>query len=97
MDQVAQLSGVSKTDLLGLIECGALTPAVPDADPHFFDISCVMKLQRAASVRQDLALDSHGFAMALMLFNQITKTEAALHSTQGGGQQGNGLGDAYIM
>ncbi len=64
--QTAQLSGVSEVDLLGLIEYGVLIPSEPESEPHTFDIGCVMKLQRAALVRQDLALDSHGFALALM-------------------------------
>ena len=80
--QTAQLSGVSEADLLGLIEHGVLTPSAPENEPRTFDIDCVMKLQRAALMRQDLALDSHGFALALMFLNQITGLEAQLHSTQ---------------
>ena len=80
--QTAQLSGVSETDLLGLIEYGVLTPSTPESELRTFDIGCVMKLQRAALMRQDLALDSHGFALALMFLNQITGLEAQLHSTQ---------------
>ena len=96
MEQVAQLSGVNETDLLGLVACGALAPAMPGGKPCFFDISCVMKLQRADRVRQDLALDHHGFAMALMLFNQITKLEMQLHSTQRDSLV-DGLSDSYAM
>jgi chaperone modulatory protein CbpM len=80
--QTAQLSGVSEADLLGLIEYGVLTASAPESEPRSFDIDCVMKLQRAALMRQDLALDSHGFALALMFLNQITGLEAQLHSTQ---------------
>ena len=80
--QTAQLSGVSEADLLGLIEYGVLTPAAPESEPRTFDIGCVMKLQRAALMRQDLALDSHGFALALMFLNQITGLEAQLYSAQ---------------
>jgi chaperone modulatory protein CbpM len=80
--QTAQLSGVSEADLLGLIEYGVLTPAAAESEPRTFDIDCVMKLQRAALMRQDLALDSHGFALALMFLNQITGLEAQLHSAQ---------------
>jgi chaperone modulatory protein CbpM len=80
--QTAQLSGVSEADLLGLIEYGVLTSAAAESEPRTFDIDCVMKLQRAALMRQDLALDSHGFALALMFLNQITGLEAQLHSAQ---------------
>jgi chaperone modulatory protein CbpM len=80
--QTAQLSGVSEADLLGLIEYGVLMPTAPEGEPHTFDINCVMKLQRASLMRQELALDSHGFALALMFLNQITSLEAQLHSAQ---------------
>ena len=80
--QTAQLSGISESDLLGLVEYGVLALAAPESEPNTFDIGCVMKLQRAAMLRQDLALDSHGFALAVMFINQITGLEAQLHSTQ---------------
>ena len=80
--QTAQLTGVSEADLLGLVEYGVLTPAEPDKQPRTFDIGCLMKLQRAALMRQDLALDSHGFALAVMLLDQITGLEVRLQSVQ---------------
>lgn len=80
--QTAQLSGVSEADLLGLIEYGVLTPTAIESEPRTFDVDCVMKLQRAALMRQDLALDSHGFALALMFLNQITGLETQLHRAQ---------------
>jgi chaperone modulatory protein CbpM len=80
--QTAQLSGVSEDDLLGLIEYGVLAPTSPDNEPRTFGIDCVMKLQRAELMRQDLALDSHGFALALMFVNQITGLEDQLHSME---------------
>jgi chaperone modulatory protein CbpM len=80
--QIAQLSGVSEADLLGLIEYGVLTPNTPETDQQSFDISYVMKLQRAALMRQDLALDNHGFALTMMFLNQITGLESQLHSVQ---------------
>ena len=80
--QTAQLSGISESDLMGLVEYGVLAPASPESEPSTFDIGCVMKLQRAAMLRQDLALDSHEFALAVMFLNQITGLEAQLHSAQ---------------
>jgi chaperone modulatory protein CbpM len=80
--QTAQLSGVSEADLLGLVEYGVLTPGTPDDGPRTFDVGCVMRLQRAAMMREDLALDSHGFALALMFLNQITGLEDRLYSSQ---------------
>ena len=80
--QTAQLSGICESDLLSLVEYGVLAPTAPESEPNTFDIGCVMKLQRAAMMRQDLALDSHGFALAVMFINQITGLEAQLQSTR---------------
>jgi chaperone modulatory protein CbpM len=80
--QTAQLSGVSEADLLGLVEYGVLTSSEPETGPRTFDIGCVMKLQRAALMRHDLALDAHGFALTMMFLNDITGLEAQLHSAQ---------------
>ena len=41
-----------------------------------------MKLQRAALMRQDLALDNYGFALAIMFFNQITGLEDKLRDME---------------
>jgi hypothetical protein len=80
--QLAQWSGVSEADLWAMVEYGVLTPTEPEAEPATFDAGYVAKLQRAAAMRQDLALDSHGFALALMFLNQITSLEAQLGSAQ---------------
>ena len=82
MIQTAQLSGVSEADLLNLVEYGVLVPAAPESQPSTFDISCVMKLQRAALMREDLALDNHGFALAMMFLNQITGLEEKLYRSE---------------
>lgn len=92
--QTAQLSGVSEADLLGLVEYGVLAPSAPESEPCTFDIACVMKLQRAALMRQDLALDSHGFALAVMFLDQITGLELQLHSMQRDLRDCRGLGTA---
>lgn len=80
--QTAQLSGVSEADLLGLVEYGVLKPCSPEHEPLSFEIGCVMELQRAALMRQDLALDHHGFALTMMFLSQITGLEARLHHMQ---------------
>lgn len=74
LEQVAQLSGVVTADLKGLVEHGVLTPVAPLSEPWTFRLDCVMTLQRADHLRQSLALDDHGFALAMML-SQITELE----------------------
>jgi hypothetical protein len=82
MAQVAQLSGVSVTELSGLVDYGVLIPVAPDSKPWAFKAACVMTLQRAEALRQDLLLDGHSFALAVMLLNQITGLEVLLYNTR---------------
>ncbi len=82
MAQVAQLSGVSVTELSGLVDYGVLIPVAPDSKPWAFKAACVMTLQRAEALRQDLVLDGHSFALAVMLLNQITGLEVLLYNTR---------------
>ena len=82
MAQVAQLSGVSMAELPGLVDYGVLTPVALERKPWAFNAACVMTLQRAEALRQDLLLDSHSFALAVMLLNRITGLEAQLSRMQ---------------
>ena len=82
LEQVAQLSGVASADLKGLVEHGVLAPVTPISDPLTFRMNCVMTLQRADDLRRDLALDDHGFALAMMLLNQITDLEDELRTAR---------------
>ncbi len=70
--QIARLSGVSDDDLLMLVEYGLLCPVEPGIQPFSFDIGSVALLKRAVLVRADLALDSHGFAMAVKALGSLT-------------------------
>ena len=89
--QTAQLSGVSEADLLGLVEYGVLKPCSPEHEPLSFEIGSVMALQRAALMREDLALDYHGFALTMMFLSQITALEAQLHHLQRDRHDGRSL------
>ena len=75
MEQVARLSGVGTADLRALVEHGVLLPVTLGSEPSRFSLDCVMALQRAEHVRQDLALDGHGFALAMVLLSRITGLE----------------------
>ena len=82
MTQVAQLSGISEVDLEGLVDYGVLKPLTSQSEPPSFDLDCIVMLQRADLMRRDLALDSHAFALAVMLLSQITGLEAQLHEAR---------------
>lgn len=82
LEQVAQLSGVGAADLQELVEHGVLRPVTPVSEPWTFRLDCVIALQRADHLRQDLALDDHGFALAMMLLSQITGLEDELRTAK---------------
>lgn len=84
MEQVAQLSGVGSAELKDLVDHGVLLPVTPEGEPWTFSLDCVMALQRADHLRQDLALDGHGFALAMMLLNQLTGLEEELRAASPG-------------
>ena len=75
MAQLAQLSGVATDELDSLMEFGVLTAIRPELEPATFDIAFVMTLQRARRLREDLALDDHAFALAVMLLQQVADLE----------------------
>ncbi|MEO8921691.1 MAG: chaperone modulator CbpM [Caldimonas sp.] len=75
MEQLAQLSGVAMDELAGLKEFGVLAETRPEHGPTTFDIGFVMTLQRAQKLRQDLALDEHSFALAVMFLQHVADLE----------------------
>ncbi len=82
MPQLAQLSGTSVADLQDLVDYGVLSPNNPDSRDWTFALPEVMVLQRAEALRQDLALDTHAFALAVMLLKQITALEWQLEAAE---------------
>jgi len=82
LPQLAQLSGTSVADLQDLVDYGVLSPTNPDSLDWTFALPEVMVLQRAKALRQDLALDAHAFALAVMLLKQITALEWQLQAAE---------------
>ncbi len=75
IEQLAQLSGVESAELSELMEFGVLTEVRPEPASTTFEIGLVMTLQRAQRLRQDLALDDHAFALAVMLLREVSDLE----------------------
>lgn len=79
LPQLALQCGIGETHLLDLVEHGVLDPVVGDAPSWRFSADCIANLRRADRLRQDLALDEHGFALAMMCLDRISGLEAGLH------------------
>ena len=80
--ELAERSKISAEDIQGLVEYGVLSPIKPEAQSLEFNLACLSALQRAEHLREDLILDNHSFALAVMLENQIVGLEAQLFNLQ---------------
>ena len=80
--ELAHLTGASARDLLLLVDSGVLGPLDLAADPWEFSASLVPVLRRAQRMREDLALNSGEFALAMLLLMEIDKVEAELRFTR---------------
>jgi len=79
LTQLARHCGIDESDLLDLVDHGVLRPADSEQQPWHFSADCIGNLRRAQRLRQDLALDDHGFALMLMCLDRICGLEAGLH------------------
>ncbi|MEO7129008.1 MAG: chaperone modulator CbpM [Rhodoferax sp.] len=80
LHQLAQLSQVAEPDLLDLMDYGVLTPVASKSGAEAFAPRYIQVLQQAEHLRADLALDGHGFALAVMLSRRIADQEEELRS-----------------
>ncbi len=79
LTQLARHCGIEEADLLDLVDHGVLSPTDTGSHPWQFNADCMANLRQARRMRQDLALDEHGFALVLMCLNRISGLESSLH------------------
>lgn len=78
ISELAIFSGLPEPELRELAEYGVLAPRNFRAPPWAFSADCVASIRKAARLRDDLELDSHAMALAIMLFDRIEELEARL-------------------
>ena len=76
IDELAIFSGLSEAELRELVDYGALRPANPQELHLVFSADCVFRVRKASRLRDDLELDTHAMALAIMLLDRIDKLEA---------------------
>ncbi|MDO9403656.1 MAG: chaperone modulator CbpM [Polaromonas sp.] len=76
--QLARLSGLDSAELLELMDYGVLTPTPSGSGGELFAMKYIPVLQQAQRLRSDLALDTHAFALSVMLCGRIVDLEAEL-------------------
>jgi MerR HTH family regulatory protein len=81
LHQLADCSGIDERDLRELVECGLITPA-SGLDGCHFSVESIGLLQRAARLQDELALDGHALAVAVMLLRTIIDLETQLRDLE---------------
>jgi chaperone modulatory protein CbpM len=76
--QLCELSGLSETELRGLVECGAIAPADPDAREWTFGADRLLVARSAHRLRRDFELDLQGLALAVTLLERVRDLEEQL-------------------
>ncbi|HEX9390978.1 MAG TPA: chaperone modulator CbpM [Usitatibacteraceae bacterium] len=76
--ELVELSGLSEAEVREFVDAGLLAPLNPAEAAWTFSADCVVVVRRANRLRNDLELDTHATALALMLLEQIQGLEAEL-------------------
>ena len=82
MSELADLSGLSATELHELVEFGAVTPLRPEATPWVFGGHCLVTVRTAYRLRQSFDLEPHGIALAMALLQRVSDLEAQMQHLQ---------------
>lgn len=78
--ELAELSGLSQTELRQLIDCEALPSAGVVMAGTRFGADCLILARTACRLRDDFDLDTSGLALALRLLDRIHGLEAQLRA-----------------
>ncbi|HSN21068.1 MAG TPA: chaperone modulator CbpM [Usitatibacter sp.] len=73
--ELARSSGLPEDVLRELVEYGALEPA-PGAAEWCFGADCVVRVRKAARLRDDLELETESLALVLSFLERIQRLEA---------------------
>lgn len=76
--QLCELSGLSETELRGLVDCGAIAPADPGAREWIFSADRLLVARSAHRLRRDFDLDFQGLALAVTLLERVRDLEDQL-------------------
>jgi chaperone modulatory protein CbpM len=77
-DHLVETSGLTKSDLLDLVDAGIIEPSNQDPTDYLFPSSCIVIARTARRLRDDFELESRGLALALNLIRRADRLEAEL-------------------
>lgn len=78
LTDLSGLSGLTKAELLELVDYGIFIPIDPKAAEQTFRADCLVVARTACRLRRDFDLDTQGLALALTLLERIHELEAQL-------------------
>jgi chaperone modulatory protein CbpM len=76
--EFCELSGLTEAELRGLVDCGAIAPADPDAREWTFSADRLVVARSAFRLRRDFDLDEQGLALAIALLERVRDLEEEL-------------------
>lgn len=82
LDELAELSGLSRVELLGLVETGVLIPVNPHETHWRFAGNVVVTVRSVRRLRDDFELDTNALPLALVMLERIRELEAELREVQ---------------
>src|SRR3546814_16501808 len=87
-DHVVEVSGLSKDELLDLVQTGAIEPSGQQRDQYFFHTHCIAIARSARRLSDDFELNPTGLALALNLMRSLDALEDARARHQPGRASG---------
>ena len=78
--ELAELSGLTETELRELVEYSAITPVDPDSPQWVFTGRCLVTVRAACRLRVSFDLEPHAVALVVSLLDRIHDLEAQLDS-----------------
>ena len=76
--ELAIFSGLPEAELAELVDYGVLVPTNPLEAQWAFGADCLMRVRKARRMRDELELDTHAMALAIMLLDRIDELETRL-------------------
>jgi chaperone modulatory protein CbpM len=77
-NQLAELSGLSESEINELVDYGAIAPMDTDGEQRTFEAQCIVAAKTARRLREDFDLNTHGVALALALLDRVRDLETQL-------------------
>jgi chaperone modulatory protein CbpM len=82
LTQLAEISGVSETELREFVDYGAIAPVDPGAHEWRFTGRCLVTVRAACRLRADFELEPHGVALVMSLLERIDALQSELARLQ---------------